>query len=105
MAVYDVFILMFDALDTIYDEEPNDSLGNYLSGLNPFLFEGRGSADPAEYDEFKAAYMKFFEEKEPTAEKTFSFCKEYLKKNAPKEVINAFEKIEIDDWILSFGEN
>lgn len=105
MSVYDVYVLMFDALDTIYDEAPNMELGNYLSGLNPFLFEGEGSADPAEYDEFKDAYMKVFENDIPTAENTFSFCRDYLDKNAPKEVINAFEKINIEDWIYSFDEN
>ena len=104
MLVYDTFILMFDALDTIYDENPNVELGNYLSGLNPFLFEGEGSADPAEYDEFKNAYMKSFNNTLPSAKETYYFCKDYLKKNSPKQVIKAFEQINIDDWIASVEE-
>lgn len=36
MNIYKSFVYMFYALDAIYDENPNDELGNYLSGLNPF---------------------------------------------------------------------
>lgn len=101
MLMYDVFVLMFDALDAIYDEEPNETLGNYLSGLNPFWFSDEGSADPAEYEEFKEAFLKQFKEKEPTPEEAYVFCKNYLKLNAPKEVNAAFDKIDKDDWIYS----
>ncbi len=101
MVVYDVFVLMFDALDAMYDEEPNEILGNYLSGLNPFLFDDEGSADPAEYEEFKQAFLKQFNDKGPTAEETYVFCKGYLNLNAPKEVNIAFDKINKDDWIYS----
>ncbi len=101
MLMYDVFVLMFDALDSMYDEEPNEILGNYLSGLNPFLFDDEGSADPAEYEEFKVAFLKQFQEIEATPEATYDFCKNYLTLNAPKEVNVAFDKIDKDDWIYS----
>jgi len=65
---------MFYALDAIYDENPNDELGNYLSGLNPFLFDDEGSADPAEYEEFKEAYAEQFGDKEPTTSEIYEFC-------------------------------
>ncbi len=101
MLVYDVFVLMFDALDAMYDEAPNENLGNYLSGLNPFWFDDEGSADPAEYEEFKEAFSEFFADKEATSEETYIFCKNYLKSKAPKEVNDAFDKIDRDDWIYS----
>ena len=59
MNIYKSFVYMFYALDAIYDENPNDELGNYLSGLNPFLFDDEGSADPAEYEEFKEKPLIF----------------------------------------------
>ena len=101
MLVYDVFVLMFDALDAMYDETPNEILGNYLSGLNPFWFDDEGSADPAEYEEFKETFSQEFPQKEPTPEEAYDFCKNYLKYKAPKEVNDAFDKIDKDDWIYS----
>lgn len=35
MNAYQLFTLLFDALDYVYDQAPNEVLGNYLSGLNP----------------------------------------------------------------------
>ncbi len=101
MILYDVFVLMFDALDAMYDENPSEVLGNYLSGLNPFLFDDEGSAVPAEYENFKQAFFKHFNDKEPTAEESYVFCKDYLNLNAPKEANIAFDKINKDDWIYS----
>lgn len=93
---------MFYALDAIYDESPNEELGNYLSGLNPFLFNDEGSADPAEYQAFKEAYVNHFGGTEPTTSETYEFCKYYLSKNAPEKAIEAFNQFEKDDWIASF---
>jgi len=78
MNIYKSFVYMFYALDAIYDENPNDELGNYLSGLNPFLFDDEGSADPAEYEEFKEAYAEQFGDKEPTTSEIYEFCRGYL---------------------------
>ena len=101
MLVYDIFVLMFDALDAMYDEEPNEILGNYLSGLNPFWFDDEGSADPAEYEEFKDAFLSKFHQKDPSPEEAYDFCRDYLSSKAPKEVNDAFHKIVKDDWIYS----
>ena len=104
MNIYKSFVYMFYALDAIYDENPNDELGNYLSGLNPFLFDDEGSADPAEYEEFKEAYAEQFGDKEPTTSEIYEFCRGYLSKNAPQKAIEAFNEFEKDDWITSFDE-
>ncbi len=101
MSVFDVFVLMFDALDVMYDDDPNQILGNYLSGLNPFLFKGEGSAVPWEYEEFKEAFLGVFGKKQPSAEETYVFCKNYLKLKAPKEVNVAFDKVDKEDWMYS----
>ena len=105
MNIYKAFVYMFYALDAMYDENPNEELGNYLSGLNPFLFEDEGSADPAEYEEFKSAYIKHFGDSEPSPLEVYEFCKSYISDNAPKEAIVAFEQVEKPDWITSFEEN
>ena len=102
MNVYKSFVFMFYALDAIYDEAPNEELGNYLSGLNPFLFDDEGSADPAEYEEFKKSYKKHFDDRAEAVSDIYEFCKEYLSANAPPEVTEAFSQTEKRDWIEFF---
>ncbi|MBE6913035.1 MAG: hypothetical protein E7473_10975 [Ruminococcaceae bacterium] len=104
MNIYRSFVYMFYALDAIYDECPDEELGNYLSGLNPFLFDDESSANPAEYEEFEKCCINQFGDKEPVASEIYEFCREYLAKNAPEKAIEAFDKIEKDEWIESFKE-
>jgi len=104
MNIHKSFVFMFYALDAIYDENPNEELGNYLSGLNPFLFDDEGSADPAEYEGFRKAYENYFGDRAVDASDIYEFCKEYLTKNAPQKAVEAFSQIEKSDWIASFEE-
>lgn len=99
MTAYETFVHLFEVLDHIYDEEPNEKLGDYLSGLNPFMFEGEGSADPAEFDEFNLEYLKKFPLRCAQPECAYDFCKEYLNKFASSETVKAFDKISLEDWV------
>ena len=98
MTAYETFVMLFYSLDAMYDERPNESLGNYLSGLNPFLFEGEGSADPAEYDEFETEFSKVFTSGSAKPERAYEFCQKYLKNAAPIEANRAFKEIVFEDW-------
>lgn len=98
VTAYETFVMLFYSLDAIYDESPNESLGNYLSGLNPFLFENIGSADPAEYDEFESEFSKVFPTGSAKPERAYEFCKKHLQKAAPIEAKKAFEEIVFEDW-------
>ena len=102
MKKYKAFVYMFYAMDKSYSDNPNEKLGNYLSGLNPFLFEEEGSADPAEYEEFKKRYTIYFKNKNQTTEEIYNFCKTYLSQNAPKIALAAFEKTEKAEWVDVF---
>ncbi len=102
---YKAFVFMFYALDAIYDENPNENLGMYLSGLNPFLFNDEGSAVPCEYLDFSKDFTKHFGEAIPKTEEIYDFCKSYLIKNAPKEAVDAFGQIDKANWIMAFEEN
>ena len=63
MKCLDVFILVFYALDNIYDNQPNEVLGDFLSSMNPFLFKGEGSSVPDVYEKFKKSFNgKFVKE-------------------------------------------
>ena len=105
MNIYKSFVYMFYALDAVYDEAPSEELGNYLSGLNPFWFDYEGSADPAEYEEFKEAFVNRFNDIEPNSAEIYEFCKEYLSKNAPQKAIDAFNQYEKYEWTALFEES
>ena len=52
MSRFELFTMIFYALDSVWDESQNEELGQFLSNANPFLFEDTGSADPAVFDQF-----------------------------------------------------
>ncbi len=46
MTQFDLFSMIFLTLDHYWDEHKGEELGQFLSSMNPFLFEGEGSAVP-----------------------------------------------------------
>lgn len=52
MNQFELFCLIYYALDAIWEKTGSGELGDYLSAANPFLFSGKGSADPAVFAEF-----------------------------------------------------
>ena len=104
MNSYRLFILMFNALDFIYDKKPNRELGNYLSGLNPFLFEGENSAIICEYEEFREKFHKMFSKNVDDAMQAFEFCLDFIKKSNVKQAIKAFDNFDKNQWISVFNE-
>ena len=52
MNTFEMFCLIFYALDAVWDTSKNEELGNYLSNANPFLFKDIGSANPEIYESF-----------------------------------------------------
>ena len=52
MNKFELFCMIFFALDADWDETKDSTIGEYLSSANPFLFEDTGSADPAVFDQF-----------------------------------------------------
>lgn len=47
MSRWDIFVMIFFYLDAYWDDHQTEELGNICSSMNPFLFMGIGSADPA----------------------------------------------------------
>ena len=41
------YLAAFRYLDKLYDQEPDETLGDLLSSMNPYLFTDSSSADPA----------------------------------------------------------
>lgn len=75
---YSTFVNMFMALDAYWDESGDETLGGYLSEANPYLFKDRGSADPAVWTEFEAAFLKRFPTGYASVEDAHRFVRDYL---------------------------
>lgn len=77
--VYDSFVAMYQALDVAFDEHPtSERLRAFVSESNPFLWEGKGSADPAVYIEFERAWNRRFGRSDATAPEAREFARDYL---------------------------
>lgn len=53
---FTTYKLLFYALDSIWEKDKDEMLGQYLSEMNPFLFNEEGSADPSIYNSFKKTF-------------------------------------------------
>lgn len=109
---YSTFVNMFMALDALWDECRDDTLAGYLSEANPFLFKGKGSADPAIWAEFSAAFAKCFPDSEVSLVGAHEFVIGYLEdisdaysKAYPgsKRLADAFQEIApLERWVEAF---
>ena len=111
---YSTFVNMFMALDALWDECHDNTLAGYLSEANPFLFKGKGSADPAIWAEFSAAFSKRFPDNEASLEDAHDFVigylegisKEYSKAYpGDKHLADAFLEIaSAERWVGAFEQ-
>lgn len=97
---YEAFKMLYYSLDYIWDETKDENLGEFCSNMNPFLWKGENSADPAVYSHFKKLFNEKFND-ECSYEEAYNFSKEYLKKEVDiyaKYGLEAFEKISLENW-------
>lgn len=97
MTCFEVFTLMFFALDDQYDRTPSEELGDYLSGANPFLFKDIGSADPDVYESFKKKFITSGLD----ASKSYEFVKGYIADLGLPKVAEAFDQMRREDWLAA----
>lgn len=91
---YNYFILFYYILDSLCDKENNEELSLFISDVNPFLFRGEGSADPAIYDDFKTicnAYKK-------AAANGYDITKIFVDQKCPQCVKDIFSDITEEEW-------
>lgn len=94
MSSFELFCLIFYALDAAWDESRDPQLGEYLSSANPFLFGDIGSAEPSVYLEF------CHETVEPiTLENSFDLANRYIKGLDNAAVTKAFSDIDRTEWM------
>jgi len=110
---YSTFVNMFLALDALWDDCRDETLGGFLSEANPYLWADKGSADPAIWSEFSAAYEKRFPSDDATLEQAHSFVHSYLEgisdeysKVYPghRHLSDAFLEIApLDKWLSAYS--
>lgn len=100
MDSFELFKMIFYALDNQYDENPNEELGDLLSSMNPFLFEGVGSAVADVYVDFEKMFKQKFDK--CTVEEGYQFAIDYLKSLANKAAMKAFQNVSLEDWKEAF---
>ncbi len=94
MNQFELFCLIFYALDSVWDETHDDALGQYLSSANPFLFTDTGSAVPDIFIEF----CKETDER-ITVEDSYAVARRYIASLNNKAISEAFMTISEDDWL------
>ena len=100
MNKFELFCLIFFALDNEWDKTQNEELGEYLSNANPFLFADIGSAISDCY----ILFCDFIGNKEITTENSFDIANSYVKSLTIKSVSSAFECINKDDWVKAVNK-
>lgn len=95
MNKFELFTMIFYAIDLYYDNNPSDLLGRFLSGMNPFLFEDIGSADPAVYSEFCNIVQE-----EITVENSYNIAIKYIQSinYFDLDLVSAFQSITEEKW-------
>lgn len=106
ISCYDTFRLLYYSLDSIWEENKDENLGEFCSNMNPFLWKDEGSADPALYSHFKNLFEKKYKN-ECSYEDAYNFSKDYLKNEVDiyaKYALDAFNKISFEKWLETLKE-
>ena len=116
MTKYEILLCIYSYLDKAWCEDQNKSEEYlyYISNLNPNIWQGEGTADPAYYQEFLKICNSFFKKSECTLEEGFHYAKKYLDKyniqehnefsSNIDEVIAVFSKCTISEWHKIYAE-
>ena len=93
---FELFCMIFFALDADWDETKDTIIGDYLSSATPFLFEDIGSADSSIYSDFCNCVS------EPISiESSYSEAIKYIETLGNKKILDAFMKTTEEEWIES----
>ena len=97
MNKFELFCLVFYALDKQWEKTKNHELGKFLSNANPFLFKEIGSAVADCYDNF----CNIITDDIVKIEKSYKSAKLYIDKLGISDIIQAFSKISEDEWNIA----
>ena len=93
MNKFELFTMIFYALDHEWDNNHKQELGDFLSSMNPFLFKDEGSADPAVYAEFCSVING-----QVTEENSYDLAMEYIDSVGQDAVTESFSRVSRTVW-------
>lgn len=94
MNQFELFCMIFYALDASLDDRRSETVLSYLSDANPFLFADNGSAVPEIYDRFCDVIRE-----NVTIENCYDLAVKYIDTLADKDISEAFHRISRNEWI------
>lgn len=94
MNKFELYCMIFYALDAQWEESENQELGEFLSRANPFLFADEGSADPAVYADF----CRRIPEAIPI-EKSYEIARGYVQTLGSAAIVDAFSGVDEQEWL------
>lgn len=94
MNKFELFCLIYLALDADWDETHDEELGRYLSDANPFLFAENVSAVQDVFRKFE----EFVGDREITEDNSYSIAEEYVRQLDIPAVSRSFSTLERDQW-------
>lgn len=93
MNKYELFSMIFYALDNEWDQVRGRELGDFLSDMDPFTFDDEGSADPAVYYNFSRVI-----DEPVTKENSYRLAWKYVDSVGKSFVRDAFLKVSKSRW-------
>ena len=95
MNKFELYTMIFYAIDLYYDDNPSDLLGQFLSSMSPFTFADIGSADPAVYKGFCD-----FVSENITIDNSYNIALEYIKSIHffDLDLVSIFQNVDQDKW-------
>lgn len=94
MNTFELFILIYSVLDAEWEDSHNESLGSFLSTMNPFLWEEEVSADNSVYESFQ----KYIGSIDITLENSFDIAKAYISSLSNECIEKSFGWISKEEW-------
>ena len=95
MNKFELFTMIFYALDLYYDHNPSEELGRFLSEMSPFTFKQVGSADPAVFKNF----CDFIGNEEITIENSYEKAQRYIANINDLDLETAFMNTDEEKWV------
>lgn len=93
MNKFELYCMIYYALDAKWEEEKNEILGEFLSSANPFMFKDIGSADPVIYTNFCKKMPNVINPKD-----SYEYAESYVASLGSKEIKSAFSRVSRDEW-------
>jgi len=97
MSKFELFCLIYYALEKYSNENPLDDRKDYLSGMCPFTFEDLGSADPEIFEDF----IQTFGASPVDIGESYLVAKNYVSLLNIGYITEAFAWVTEEKWIAS----